>query len=119
MPVYDYKCKTHGLFHELSTFDESAQPKACPTCGELSGRIIMINPNALINSEQSQMIERNQKAQHEPVFSNKEIRAENEEKAKYGCGCHQHQKDNRKSKVFYTAEGNKMFPSMRPWMISH
>jgi hypothetical protein len=32
------------------------------------------------------------------------------------CGCNAKK---RRSNLMYTAEGNKMFPSMRPWMISH
>lgn len=119
MPVYDYNCQHHGLFHELSTLDDSAQPKACPSCGSLSARVIMINPNVLINNEHTQAIDRNVKAQHEPVFSNKAVREENEEKTKRGCGCHHHNQDRRQSKVFFTADGKKIFPSMRPWMISH
>ena len=26
MPVYDYKCREHGLFHKLGTVEEAAQP---------------------------------------------------------------------------------------------
>ena len=38
MPVYDYKCKEHGVFHELATVEQGDQPCACPTCQTLSPR---------------------------------------------------------------------------------
>ena len=64
---------------------------------------------------------RNEKAMHEPVFSTPDYRAEQKAKREYmhskGCGCGD--KPIRKSALFFTADGNKMFPTMRPWMISH
>ncbi len=46
-----------------------------------------------------------------------EQQARREHKHGKGCGCGD--KPIRKSNLLYTADGNKMFPSMRPWMISH
>ena len=117
MPVYDYKCPEHGIFHELATLEDHDKPSVCPQCQSLSPRIIMMAPQILdMAPERRKAIERNEVARHEPQHSTPDTRAENAEKLKYGCGC-QHEK--RTSKLFYTAEGNKMFPSMRPWMISH
>ncbi|EDX88733.1 hypothetical protein ADG881_835 [Alcanivorax sp. DG881] len=71
--------------------------------------MIMVAPEVLdMAPERRQAFERNEKAVHEPRQGNE--RSEKEQ----GC-CHH----KRKSKLFYTAEGNKMFPSARPWMISH
>ena len=122
MPLYDYKCSDHGLFHELMTMEDSNKPCACPFCGKLSGRVIMIAPHILdMKSENRSAHERNEKAMHSPIFSTPEYRAEEKAKREHkhgkGCGCSD--KPIRKSALFYTAEGNKMFPSMRPWMISH
>lgn len=120
MPVYDYKCPEHGIFYELATLEESGKPKACPHCQALSPRIIMVPPEVLdMAPAKRDAIERNEKAQHEPQVSTADTRAENEErlKHKHGCGCQHHKKGG--SKLMYTADGNKMFPSMRPWMISH
>lgn len=120
MPVYDYKCPDHGLFHELATFDDHDKPAICPKCQLLSPRVIIVPPQILdMAPAKRDEIARNEAAQHEPKFSNADSRAENEERLKHpkGCGC-QHSKMN-KSKLFWTADGKKMFPSMRPWMISH
>ena len=122
MPVYDYKCANHGLFHELATMEDSSKPCPCPTCGTLAGRVIMISPDYLsMPQETRQAIARNEKAMHEPVHSTPDYRAEQKARREHkhgkGCGCGD--KPIRKSNVFFTAEGNKMFPSMRPWMISH
>jgi putative FmdB family regulatory protein len=118
MPVYDYKCKEHGLFFELASVDQHAAPAPCPTCNAMSARVILMPPGLLdMDKEKKQAIDRNLQAKHEPKVSNVDTRAENQEKLKHGCGC-THKKRGG-SKLFYTAEGNKMFPSMRPWMISH
>ncbi len=116
MPVYDYKCKTHGLFHELATMAEHDKPCACPQCGELSARVVMIPPQFLnMNSKKRKAHETNEAARHEPVISTTASRQFS--KADGGCGCKDHRK--RPSKLMYTAQGEKFFPSMRPWMISH
>ena len=117
MPVYDYKCAEHGIFYELATMENHAEPAACPQCSKLSPRVIVMAPQVLdMAREKKQAIERNETARHEPQISNSDSRAENAERLKRGCGCEHHK---RSSKLMYTAEGNKMFPSMRPWMISH
>jgi hypothetical protein len=79
--------------------------------------VVIIAPKFLdMNLEKRQAINRNEVAKHEPLVSTKDSRTENLEKLKHGCGC-QHRKHT--SKLMFTADGNKMFPSMRPWMISH
>lgn len=117
MPVYDYKCSEHGMFYQLATIEDHAKPAICPHCQRLSPRIIVMSPAILdLADDKKKAIAMNEAAKHQPQFSTVDSRAENEEKLKHGCGC-RHEK--RNTKLFYTAEGNKMFPSMRPWMISH
>lgn len=41
MPVYDYKCREHGLFHTLATMEDAAKPAQCPTCKAMSPRVIV------------------------------------------------------------------------------
>ena len=116
MPVYDYKCNTHGVFHELATLDDHAKPCPCPQCGALSGRVIMIPPEFLnLDTDRRNAFETNERSQHAPVFSTDESRRVRKQDG--GCGCGEHTKRNRK--LMYTARGEKFFPSMRPWMISH
>jgi len=116
MPVYDYKCQTHGVFHELATMADHDKPCACPQCGAMSGRVIMIAPELLaMPKERRKAFETNEKAQHEPIFSTDATRKV--DKRDGGCGCSDHKK--RNSKLMYTAQGEKFFPSARPWMISH
>lgn len=123
MPVYDYKCAEHGLFHELATFEQSAQPRACPTCRQPAPRVIVLPPQLKAMAEENRRAhEHNEKSRHQPAFSNREVRAEEADKrafahkhGKHCCGDHQ----KRRSKLMYTADGKKMFPGTRPWMISH
>lgn len=117
MPVYEYKCSEHGVFYDLATIDDAAEPTDCPTCGVSSPRIIQLPPEVLAMSPAARKAAAtNEKSQHEPAFSTKD-RREHDHQHRSGCGCTHH--GAKKSKLMYTAQGDKMFPSMRPWMISH
>jgi len=116
MPVYDYRCREHGVFYQLQTLENHAQPAACPTCAQPSARIIMIAPDLLLmDSSRRNAFATNEKSRHQPIISQKEQRQQDHHH-RHKCGC---EKDLKKSKLLYTAKGEKMFPSMRPWMISH
>lgn len=135
MPVYDYKCPDHGVFHELATLAQSGDPCGCPKCGKLSPRVVMIPPEVLAMAPNRRKAEaRNEKANHEPIISTRDSRAEAADKEIYyrkqaasgkrhkGCGCnHEHKTDRSqlKQQVVYLPDGSKVFPSQRPWMISH
>ena len=70
MPLYDYKCATHGLFHELATIEDREKPKPCPKCKRLSARVIMIPPQILAMApEKRKSMQRNEQAQFEPIVS--------------------------------------------------
>ncbi|MEE2911595.1 MAG: zinc ribbon domain-containing protein [Candidatus Poribacteria bacterium] len=114
MPLYEYKCREHGIFSELATLADSAHPTDCPQCGATSPRILTLSPRVVLALKEGvsiKAIERNEKAQNEPEVSTVD-RRQNDDKHIIG-------KSIGKSKVIYTADGKKMFPSMRPWMISH
>ena len=116
MPVYDYKCRSHGIFNELATLMESQQPQPCPQCQSLSPRVICLPPEILnMPAPLKKAHATNEKARHEPEFSSAE-RRQSDHAHRAGCGC-----SDRKTglKLMYTAQGEKMFPTMRPWMISH
>ena len=122
MPLYDYKCRDHGLFQELAMLSESAEPQPCPECSSLAARVIVLPPALLgTGSILHDAMVRNERSQHEPLFSTPEHRAE--EQARHGhchgkdCGCQDKNPD--KPQVLYTADGKKWFPAARPWMISH
>ena len=124
MPLYDYKCTQHGVFQELASMEHHDHPAKCPQCAQLSARVVMIPPHiAAMIKEKKEAMERNEKAQHEPDFMTSaqfhEREKEKQERATHGkhkgCGC----APKRPSNLLWTADGNKMFPSMRPWMISH
>lgn len=117
MPVYDYKCREHGLFNTLATMEDSAKPVECPRCHVLSPRVIVLPPEiATMDPSKRAALDRNEKSRHEPVFSTADRRAEDKDHSR-ACGCGSPKPG--KAMLFYTADGKKMFPSMRPWMISH
>jgi putative FmdB family regulatory protein len=116
MPVYEYKCTEHEVFSDLATMADSEKPSACTTCGKLSARIIRLAPTLFsMDSEKKHAHEVNEKNQHEPSYSTSERRAHDHEHV-IGCGS---ERKLGKSKLMYTGQGEKMFPSMRPWMIGH
>jgi len=125
MPVYDYKCQDHGLFYELATLDASSMPCACPQCGTMSPRVIVMAPAVLdMAAEKRAAIARNEKARHEPRISTTDSRQEEQERNAHrhgkGCGCHQHGDSSAlRQQVVLLPDGSKVFPSQRPWMISH
>lgn len=157
MPVYDYKCSDHGLFHELATMAEAGNPKACPKCGKASARVIMIPPEVLAMApDQRAAMAHNEEARHQPIISSVDSRAEAADRAafaqrkdssnvsrmaghQHGRGCcghshgkshghaqqhaanHEHVSENSalKQQVVFLPDGSKVFPSQRPWMISH
>ena len=125
MPLYDYKCPEHGVFQELASMELHDKPAFCPQCQTMSARVIVLPPEiASMIKERREAMEANEKASHSPeVMTAGEFHAREKEKQerhahKHGsnCGCNAKK---RRSNLMYTAEGNKMFPSMRPWMISH
>lgn len=133
MPVYDYKCAEHGVFHELATIEQAGKPCACPACGKLSARVLMIPPEVLAMSPAKRAsMDRNEEAKHRPIISSVDSRAEAAERKafnqkhghthKKGCGCsHENASDKSalKKQVIFLPDGSKVFPSQRPWMISH
>lgn len=134
MPLYDYKCREHGLFHELATMDKAGEPCACPKCGVLSARVIVIPPQLLVMAkERKKRFEINEKARHEPIIANvsnnlSELNINRKKSSRYQdkCNCgstHPLQLKPNKGKLqqqlVYLPDGSKIFPSQRPWMISH
>jgi len=124
MPLYDYKCREHGVFSELATLADHDRPCACPACGIPAPRVVLLPPQVLaMLKEQKTAMERNEQAREAPdvltAAQYREREAEKQARAAHdhnGCGC---QPQKRTSNLFYTANGEKFFPSMRPWMISH
>lgn len=120
MPLYDYKCKEHGLFHALNTMDRAGEPIACPHCGQPSARIIMIPPEVLAMApDKRKAMERNERARHEPISSKEQEPIITGHKHDKCCGGHKHKTSALSQKAILLADGSKIFPSQRPWMISH
>nr|WP_269144429.1 FmdB family zinc ribbon protein [Methylicorpusculum oleiharenae] len=124
VPVYDYKCSDHGVFHDLATMDQAGMPCACPRCGKPSARVILIAPQVLAMAPaKRKIIETNEKAKHEPRLSTPDAREETALRHQHGksCGCNIKHPDRSdlSQQVVFMPDGSKVFPSQRPWMISH
>jgi putative FmdB family regulatory protein len=113
MPTYDYACGGCGGFDAIRTLADRNEPAACPDCGSPSPRVFASAPRlALLDGGTRRAMDTNERARHEPRRSGDYARL----KHPAGCGCCS--VGGRKATVT-GANGNKAFPSKRPWMISH
>jgi len=66
MPVYEYRCKRHGVFERVAGMKESADPAACPRCKKGSQRILSSVRGAQMSATEVRARDRNERSQHEP-----------------------------------------------------
>lgn len=113
MPTYDYACSQCGGFDALRTLATRNEPAACPGCGAASPRVFASAPSlALMEGGTRRAMETNERARHEPKRSGDYARL----KHPAGCGCCS---SGKRGATVTAPNGNKAFPSKRPWMISH
>jgi putative FmdB family regulatory protein len=113
MPTYDYACARCGGFDALRTLAMRNDPAGCPQCGAASPRVWAQAPGlALMHGTTRSAIETNERARHEPKSSREYQRLRHPA----SCGCCS---PGRRGATVTAANGNKAFPSKRPWMISH
>ena len=113
MPTYDHACARCGGFDALRTLAKRNEPAPCPQCGAAAPRVFAHATGlALMQETTRAAIETNERARHEPKRSRDYQRLRHPA----GCGCCG---TGRRSATVTAANGNKAFPSKRPWMISH
>ena len=114
MPTYDYRCEACGPFEALRRIADREQPQPCPGCGCNSPRTWLAAARiADMDPGLRTAIATNERARHEPKRSGDYARL----KHPSGCGCCSG--SSRRTATVTGANGNKAFPSKRPWMISH
>jgi putative FmdB family regulatory protein len=113
MPTYDYDCAQCGSFDALRSVAMRNQDAACPSCGGVAPRILAGTPAlALMEGGTRLAMATNERARHEPKSSGSYARL----KHPAGCGCCS---TGKRGATMTAPNGNKAFPSKRPWMISH
>lgn len=113
MPTYDYACSDCGGFDALRSLADRNQPANCPDCGGASPRVFATAPRlALLDGHTRSAMATNERARHEPQHSSDYARL----KHPTGCGCCS---TGQRGATLKAPNGNKAFPSKRPWMISH
>lgn len=119
MPTYDYACPDCGGFDAFRSLSQRNDPASCPDCGSASPRVFVSAPRlACLSSDTRIAMDRNEAARHVPM-SSKDPGAYARLRHPSGCGCCSGA-SGKLSKATHTApNGNKSFPSKRPWMISH
>ena len=116
MPTYDYDCPSCGGFDAFRTLSARNEPAICPDCSEVSPRVFVSAPRlALLASTTRSAMDVNERASHEPKSSRDYARL----KHPSGCGCCSTSGSSRRGATLRAANGDKTFPSKRPWMISH
>jgi len=115
MPTYDYECRDCGGFDAFRSLSQRNEPAACPDCDAPSPRVFASAPRlALLDGNTRSAMDINERARHEPKRSGDYARL----KHPSGCGCCSTSSGKRSATV-RAPNGNKAFPSKRPWMISH
>jgi putative FmdB family regulatory protein len=115
MPTYDYECRDCGGFDAFRSLSQRNEPAACPDCQSPSPRVFASAPRlALLDGGTRSAMDINERARHEPKRSGDYARL----KHPSGCGCCSTSSGKRSATV-RAPNGNKAFPSKRPWMISH
>jgi putative FmdB family regulatory protein len=113
MPTYDYACAQCGGFDAFRTLAARNEAAVCPDCGGASPRVFASAPRlALMEGSTRRAMDVNERARHEPKRSGDYARL----KHPSGCGCCS---TGKRGATVTAANGNKAFPSKRPWMISH
>ena len=113
MPTYDYDCQHCGSFDAMRPVAARDAPAVCPECGAASPRVMVGIPRlALMAGTTRRAIDLNERARHEPKRSGDYARLRHPA----GCGCCSVV---GRGATVTSANGNKAFPSKRPWMISH
>jgi len=113
MPTYDYACSQCGGFDAFRTLAARNEAAVCPDCGAASPRVFASAPRlALMEGSTRRAMDVNERARHEPKRSGDYARL----KHPSGCGCCS---TGKRGATVTAANGNKAFPSKRPWMISH
>lgn len=113
MPTYDYACTTCGGFEAIRSLAQRNDPATCPDCAAISSRVFVTAPRlALMDGSTRTALATNERARFEPKTSRDYARL----KHPSGCGCC---KTGQRGATVTGANGNKAFPSKRPWMISH
>ncbi len=114
MPTYDYACTQCGGFDAFRTLASRNEAATCPDCGADSPRVFASAPRlALMADSTRRAMETNERARHEPKRSGDYARL----KHPAGCGCCS--SSSKRGATLTAPNGNKAFPSKRPWMISH
>lgn len=114
MPTYDYACRACGAFDALRPMAARDEPAPCPVCRAASPRVFASAPQlAMLDAGTRGALETNERARHAPMQSKDYARL----KHPSGCGCCTPGK--KRGATVTAANGSKMFPAKRPWMISH
>ena len=110
MPLYEYRCSEHGLFDRLVPVAERGEQATCPHCGQPSPRVLVSAPRVpQLTPARREAFERNERAAHEPRRGS--LASEQAER--------QVHRPLNPSGALYTADGKKLFPVARPWMLGH
>jgi putative FmdB family regulatory protein len=113
MPTYDYDCKECGGFEAIRSISLRNEPAACPDCGFPAARVMVSSAGlAYLDGTTLRAMDANERSRHEPKSSKNYV----SHKHPAGCGCCS---SSKKTTTVTGKNGNKMFPSKRPWMISH
>jgi putative FmdB family regulatory protein len=112
MPVYDYLCGRCGPFTKMRPMADCERPQPCPQCRQRAPRAFLTAPYCAAMPSELRLAH----ATNERSAASPRTRSELNNAHSAGCGCCA---GKRLGTATRTRSGAKVFPSKRPWMISH
>ena len=105
MPVYEYECRSHGVFEAFKPLAEYTSPADCPDCATPAGRILSVPHLASVPRATRIAHERNERSRHEPRMA-------------HGCSDPHHPK-HAAPKPVGERPALRAYTGKRPWVIEH
>jgi putative FmdB family regulatory protein len=69
VPIYEYECRTHGVFELLKSVSQAYEAGLCPLCDTPGRRLISIPTLAAMARSEVIARDRNERSSHEPRLS--------------------------------------------------
>lgn len=105
MPIYEYECRTHGVFELLKSVSEAYEAGACPRCAAPGQRLISVPTLSAMARSEVIARDRNERASHEPRLASSPGRCNH-------SGPCNHGRKAQPGKL-------KAYQGKRPWVIEH
>lgn len=112
MPIYEFECRSHGVFELERPVSQAKGAGTCPECGVASARILSVPRLAALAKDTRVALDRNARSQHEPRVICREASHHDSASAARGHAPAQRS-------LAAGAGRARAYTGARPWVIEH